>query len=547
MKKKNLLILLTFVLFTSIILAACGSQASSINDVTETEIPDNVGVDDVELVPIVIWTDALLAEVINSAAPEFEAEYGVDLVTKEFGWGAILGNFQVAAPVGEGPDIIVAPHDWLGELVSNGLLLSLDLGDKLQDFSSNAISAFTYEGELYGMPYMMENVALFRNSDLVPTAPATWDDVADISRSLAENNTDDIETNQYGFILQGNDAYHFYPLMTAYGGYVFGQTVDGMYDATDIGIDSPGTIEAAIFLDSMIEEGLIPSSVDGQMVLDWFLAGKAAMIITGPWNLPQIEASGIDLAIDPLPKGTTESRPFLGTAGFMVSSFSENQLLAQIVVTEFLGTSKLMRAFYDAQPRPSAYLPVANSIDDPSINALSVAGENAMPMPSIPEMGSVWQAWINAITLVTQQTSDPEKAFSMAGKQIDTSIEAKIVAEAASEAGPVEYELVNVSGTHQPILGCNAEWMPECKNSILAKSDDGLWKGTFDLPAGEYELKIACNGGWDTNFGFDGIPNGSNYRVTLSVNTTVTFSFDPETGILEIQGEGIEVSEGAGY
>ncbi len=113
-------------------------------------------------------------------------------------------------------------------------------------------------------------MALLRNVDLVPDAPATWDEVVAVSQELTAVNDNDIETNQYGFVLAGNDAYHFFPLMTAYGRYVFGQNEDGTYDPIDIGIGNAGSIEGAIMYDAMLEEGLIPPAVDGQMIVDWF-------------------------------------------------------------------------------------------------------------------------------------------------------------------------------------------------------------------------------------------------------------------------------------
>jgi hypothetical protein len=86
--------------------------------------------------------------------------------------------------------------------------------------------------------------------------------------------------------------------------------------------------------------------------------------------------------------------------------------------------------------------------------------------------------------------------------------------------------------------------MPDCEVTALTLGDDGLWTGTFEMPVGDYEVKIACNGGWDINFGVDGLHNGSNFAFSVDADTSVTFIFDPETGLLEISGEGVEVGEG---
>ena len=56
-----------------------------------------------------------------------------------------------------------------------------------------------------------------------------------------------------------------------------------------------------------------------------------------------------------------------------------------------------------------------------------------------------------------------------------------------------------------------------------------LWLGTFPLPAGEYEYKVALNGTWDVNFGV-GAQQGREYSAGLADDAEVTFLFSPQTG-----------------
>src|SRR5690606_38699442 len=94
-----------------------------------------------------------------------------------------------------------------------------------------------------------------------------------------------------------------------------------------------------------------------------------------------------------------DGAPFLGVQGFMINPFSENVLLAQAFLTEFVATEEVMQLLYETGLRPSAYIPVLEATDDPDLRAMGLAGANAMPMPNIPEMGSVWAAADNGITL----------------------------------------------------------------------------------------------------------------------------------------------------
>ncbi len=82
-----------------------------------------------------IWADETRAAVIEELGASFEEEYGVDLVVQQMGFGDIRDQLRIAGPAGEGPDIIIGAHDWLGELVTNGLLAPVDLGDAAEGFA----------------------------------------------------------------------------------------------------------------------------------------------------------------------------------------------------------------------------------------------------------------------------------------------------------------------------------------------------------------------------------------------------------------------------
>ena len=364
-----------------------------------------------------IWADNTRLPALREVESAFEDEYGVELLLEQVGFGDIRRLITIAGPAGEGPDIIVGAHDWLGELVAGGILAPIDLGDKAEEFAPVALTAFTYQGDLYGMPNATENVALFINTDIVSECPATWTDVYDISTEL---HTADAE--QYGFVRQAGDTYHYYPIMTAFGGYIFGRDDAGNYNPTDVGVGNEGSIAAAEWLATMVEEGLQPPDMDWDTMHAWFEGGQAAMIVTGPWATNRITESGVPFQICNIPSETQEGRPLLGAQGFMVSAFSRDPLLAQIFLTEFVATPEVMQALFDADPRPSAYLPVREAVEDANVTAFGVAGVNADPMPAIPEMNSVWSATDAAITLIHQAGDTPTNAFTNAQEQILTAI-----------------------------------------------------------------------------------------------------------------------------
>lgn len=104
---------------------------------------------------------------------------------------------------------------------------------------------------------------------------------------------------------------------------------------------------------------------------------------------------------------------------------------------------------------------------------------------------------------------------------------------------------VTIAGSLQDELGCPGDWQPACSATQLADPDgDGVWTGTFDVPAGAWEYKVALYGTWDVNFGVDGVDNGANIPLVMGVASPVTFSYDHATHVVTATGDGIGESAG---
>jgi glycosidase len=89
---------------------------------------------------------------------------------------------------------------------------------------------------------------------------------------------------------------------------------------------------------------------------------------------------------------------------------------------------------------------------------------------------------------------------------------------------------VVIPGSLQSELGCSGDWQPDCANTALTYDRGGdVWSGTFDVPAGSWEYKVALNGSWAENYGAGGVRDGANIPLTLSVPTTVTFWYKTDT------------------
>ncbi|MDZ7836403.1 MAG: extracellular solute-binding protein [Alkalibacterium sp.] len=85
-----------------------------------------------------------------------------------------------------------------------GLAAELELTEdqlsRLGEYNEEAVTAFSYEGAQYGIPAVVETYGLFINTDLVPEAPETMDELMETARDLTEG-------DQYGFMMDAANLY----------------------------------------------------------------------------------------------------------------------------------------------------------------------------------------------------------------------------------------------------------------------------------------------------------------------------------------------------
>ncbi len=340
---------------------------------------------------LTVWVDAERVDALQGAADAYTEKTGVkvDLVSKDN--ATIKDDFIQQVPTGEGPDIVMGAHDWLGELTTNGVVAPLELGDSAGDYLDVAIQAATYDGTIYMLPYAVENIAVLRNADLIPEAASSFDDM--IAKGQAAGLSQPFVVEQGA---EGN-PYHLYPFQTAFGAPVFGTDASGSYDATDLQLGSEGGYEFAAWLSSQGKNGtgVFNTDIDGAIAKQAFLDGTAAFWLTGPWNVGAAVDAGINVAIDPIPSPTSEAaQPFAGVKGFFLSAESKNKVAATDFLVNYLGSEDVqLELFRAGNILPALSAAADTAASDPIIAGFQAVGGDAVPMPAIPAMGAVWQYW----------------------------------------------------------------------------------------------------------------------------------------------------------
>ncbi|MFK4834844.1 extracellular solute-binding protein [Microbacterium sp. ZW T2_14] len=363
----------------SIILAGCAGSGD-----------DTAGGDDKDAsTTLTVWVDSERVDALKGAADAYTDKTGVkvDLVGKET--GKIKDDFIQQAPTGKGPDVVMGAHDWLGELSTNGVVAPIELGDTAGDYLPVALQASTYEGTVYMLPYAVENIAILRNADLVPEAATSFDDM--IAKGQAAGLTTPFVVQQG---VEG-DPYHLYPFQTAFGAPVFGTDAEGNYDPTDLQIGDQGGFDFANWLGAQGAAGNFNTDIDGDIAKTKFTDGEAAFWLTGPWNVSAATDAGINVAIDSIPSPTgAPAQPFAGVKGFFVSSESDNKVAANDFLVNYIGTEDVQLDLFKAgNVLPALTAAADTAAADPIIAGFQKVGADAVPMPAIPAMGSVWQYW----------------------------------------------------------------------------------------------------------------------------------------------------------
>ena len=370
---------------------------------------------------LLIWADENRATALQEVVPAFTEATGVEVEIEVVGFGEIRDQAGVAGPAGEGPDLFVGAHDWTGELAVNGLVDPIDLGGRAGEFFEVALTAFSFEGNLYAVPYATEAIALYYNTDLAADAPATFEEIGAICAALeAIENCIGIPGGG-----DGADAYHNYPFVSALGGYIFKYDPASGYDPSDVGLDSEGAVAGVTFLAGLVADGLLaPTNYDGAKTL--FLEGQQPFWVTGPWELGTLNSQdGVNWGVAKLPTiGGQAPSPFVGSQGMFLSAFSENKVLARTFLLEFVTTPETMRALYDADPRNPAYRAVFDQLaDNPVAQTFALSAADGVPMPNIPEMGAVWGPLGNALLLVRNGESEAAEAMEAAAQGVREAVE----------------------------------------------------------------------------------------------------------------------------
>jgi maltose/maltodextrin transport system substrate-binding protein len=346
---------------------------------------------------------------LQAIGDRFTEELGIEVVVEHP--EAVTDKFQQSAATGDGPDIFIWAHDRFGEWAAAGLIAPVDPSAEVRDgIFDFAWEAVTFDGQTWGYPIAVEAVGLVYNKELVPTPPASFEEI--FSMELSDGVTP--------ILWDYNNTYFTMPMLMANGGFAFEKNAEGSYDPTVTGVNNEGAKKGAEMLRRLIDEGIMPPGVDYGVMDAAINKGETAMMINGPWSWANLEASGIDFGVAPIPSVDGQpSKSFVGVLAANINAASPNRDLAIEFIENYLLTDEGLQAIDDDVPLGAvADKSFAETLaDDENVAATLANAEAGVPMPSTPAMGKFWAAMGPALTNITSGAQTVDQALDDAAQR----------------------------------------------------------------------------------------------------------------------------------
>ncbi|MCL6527215.1 MAG: sugar ABC transporter substrate-binding protein [Thermaceae bacterium] len=215
-------------------------------------------------------------------------------------------------------DIVIVDNPDHQAMVAQGAFA--DITDKLKDsnlpslYFKGPFASTLYKGKNYGLPFVSNATALYYNEEMLKAAgitkpPATWVELQNMAKKLTVG-------DRYGFCFSAvgteEGTFTFLPFLWSTGS-----------DLTTFG--DAGTVKALEFWNTLVnKDKSVSKAVIGWSqgdVYQQFIAGKCAMMINGPWQLPNFKKDKVAFKwnVAPWPKDK-ESVSILGGENFALGN-----------------------------------------------------------------------------------------------------------------------------------------------------------------------------------------------------------------------------------
>lgn len=391
--KKNKVIGILVCLSLGVLLVGCGQQKKSDK--------------------LVIWSNMEVeADTIKEYGEKWSEETGYDIeIIHET---PDVQQFVQATNSSSGPDAVIGiANDQLANYVTAGLASEVPEGlYQDSDYVEAAVESCYVDGKRYAAPLAVETVTLFYNTDKVPSAPVTWEELLKVA------------SEQGGIQFEATSIYYNLGFVRAFDSYIFPYN-DGVYDVNDLGLGNEGAVKAYQFIQSLADEyGFLSANVTSDIAKSNFQNGETAFYIGGPWDVDGFTAAGTPFAVASMP--SLNNHNFVtpvGTQVSFVSTKSKNQERAWDFIMYLMENGAIDLYEVGARiPAKTSLQQMEQIQSDPISKAFVEQIEQGEPLPTVSELGQVWTPYTNNMKAMLNGEIDAATAAANIEKQIKEGI-----------------------------------------------------------------------------------------------------------------------------
>ncbi len=402
--KRNLMLLISLMLIASFVLTACAPKVKAPAGPVTLAFWEQEGEE------VDVFLDALIAD--------FQTKYPTITVERtHYENEALRDQFQTASLAGAAPELVRVPNDFAGPFSALEIVAPIDqLFDAkfLGEFFEGSLGPAKVGGVLWGVPDNYGNhLMLLYNKALVPTAPATFEELITTAKGLTKG---DIQ----GFAYNLNEPFWGAGFYGAFGGWP-------LDDKDQPQFNNKAFTDYLTFVAKLKTDGVVPQECDYNCADTLFKEGKAAMIINGDWSLGGYkDALGDKLGAAAVP--SINGKPYTEmTAGkyFMVSNAvlddPDKKAAVQLFIT-YMTSAEVQKQWLEKFSRLPSNKEVAKDPaiqSDPILVGSMAALANGRGMPAAPQMRCAWDAWRPNLEGVMAGTTTPADAAVSAQQAAD--------------------------------------------------------------------------------------------------------------------------------
>jgi multiple sugar transport system substrate-binding protein len=286
-------------------------------------------------------------------------------------------------------------------------------------------AATTPDGKIYGVPALVDNLALVYNKKLFdaaglsyPTPDWTWDDFRAAARKLT-----DVSQHRYGwaYVNDGTEdtVWRYIAMLWQAGGDLL--TPDGKKAA----FDSPAGLQAMQLLHDMsVTDHSVYLDTGDQQYQNLFNSGKIGMLWTGPWDLGGIPKS-IKYGAQFLPGKVTHAT-IAGPDNYMLFNKGDRKVAWDFI--QWLDSAQTHLKFAIAtgdlplrqsETRLPGYQDFLKKYPADKVFVDNLAKNATKSRPNIPAYPKISQVLGGAVQAVLLGKAQPQTALDQARRQVD--------------------------------------------------------------------------------------------------------------------------------